>query len=306
VRDHFIKTLAKLVEANPRILLLSGDLGFGSFNEFRKKFSANFINAGVAEQNMIGLATGLALEDRIVFTYSIANFSTLRCLEQIRNDAAYHNANVKIVAVGGGLSYGPLGISHHTTEDIAVMKSLPGVTVLSPCGFWETVEATKAVAKQPGTCYLRLDKSIGEDTPINEEVFRIGKGRLLREGNDCTIFVTGGILGEVLLAADRLFAKGIRARVVSIHTIKPIDEETILNSVKETGIIAAVEEHTTIGGMSSSIAECIMDKGTYPKQFLRIGLEGYFSSNVGSQAYLRKCYGLDAKSIANRIYSVFV
>lgn len=205
-------------------MLITGDLGFGVLDEFRKRFPKQFINAGVAEQNMTGIATGLALEGHIVFTYSIANFPTLRCLEQIRNDACYHDANVKIVAIGGGFSYGSLGISHHATEDLAIMRALPNIAVMSPCGFWETVKATEAIVKHPGTCYLRLDKSAGNDTPIKDgEKFRLGKARILQEGSDCTIIVTGGILGEVWKANEFLKKEGISARILSMHTLKPLD-----------------------------------------------------------------------------------
>ena len=139
-------------------MLITGDLGFGVLDDYRRRFPQQFINAGVAEQNMTGIATGLALEGHVVFTYSIANFVFMRCLEQIRNDAAYHDCNVNVVAVGGGFSYGPLGISHHATEDLAIMRSLPGVTVVSPGDDWEAAEATEAIAREPGTCYLRLDR----------------------------------------------------------------------------------------------------------------------------------------------------
>jgi transketolase len=205
MRDHFIKRLCELAEKNPRITLITGDLGFGVLDEYRRRYPDQFINAGVAEQNMTGLATGLAMEGRIVFTYSIANFPTLRCLEQIRNDACYHQADVKIVAIGGGFSYGSLGISHHATEDLGIMRCLPDITVLSPSGYWETVGATDACINTPGTCYLRIDKSVGDDNPRNKaERFEVGKARILRDGDDCAIIVTGGILGEVWRAADIL------------------------------------------------------------------------------------------------------
>ena len=182
MRDVFIKRLTEEIARNRNMFLISGDLGFGVFDKFRKTYPNNFINAGVAEQNMTGIATGIALEGNIVFTYSIANFSTLRCLEQIRNDACYHNANVKIVSVGGGFSYGQLGISHHATEDIAIMRSLPDITVFTPSGLWESEKVTEAAIKTQGTCYLRLDKSKGNDLPINSvENFELGKGRVLKK-----------------------------------------------------------------------------------------------------------------------------
>lgn len=302
MRDHFIKKLTELAEENPEIILVTGDLGFGVFNEYRKRFPKQFINAGVAEQNMTGVATGLALEGHIVFTYSIANFPTLRCLEQIRNDACYHNADVKVVSIGGGFSYGSLGISHHATEDLAIMRSLPDITVISPCGLWETGEATKAMVQRAGTCFLRLDKSYGDDSPRSkDEKFQLGKARILKNGSDVTIFVTGGILEEVEAAAAALEDAGISCRIVSIHTLKPLDKETILRVCGETQVTVTVEEHTVYGGLGGAIAEVLMDNGVYPKSFVRIGLEAGFSSIVGSQKYLRKCYGLDADSIEKKI-----
>ncbi len=302
MRDHFIKRLCELAEHNPRIMLITGDLGFGVFDEYRRRFPRQFINAGVAEQNMTGLATGLALEGRIVFTYSIANFPTLRCLEQIRNDACYHEANVKIVSIGGGFSYGALGISHHATEDLAIMRSLPEISVVSPCGYWETMEATEAIVNTPGTCFLRLDKSAGDDAPRDSsEIFELGKARILCNGTDCTIIVTGGILEEVWQAASILEGKGIHAGIVSVHTIKPFDTVTIIKACNITGAVITVEEHTVHGGLGGVVAETLMDYGANISHFLRIGLEAGFSSIVGSQKYLRRQYGLDSGSIANRI-----
>jgi transketolase len=303
MRDHFIDSLSTLVESNPNIILITGDLGFGVLDDFQRDYPKNFINAGVAEQNMTGIATGMALEGKIVFTYSIANFPTLRCLEQIRNDVCYHNLNVNIVSIGGGFSYGSLGISHHATEDLAILRSLPDITVVSPSGLWETVEATKALAKHPGAGYLRLDKSHGDDKPnfIKNEKFELGKSRVLRNGNDCTIIVTGGILEEAQSAADKLLEKNINTKIISMHTIKPLDQQAILDAYSTTNAIITLEEHTIYGGLGSSIAEFLADNQLLGKKFLRIGLEEGFSSIVGSQKYLRKCYGLDAESISCKV-----
>jgi transketolase len=301
MRDHFIKQLEILAEKNPKILLITADLGFGVFDEYQKKFAKQFLNIGVAEQNMTGVATGMALEGYNVFTYSIANFPTLRCLEQIRNDACYHNANVKIVAIGAGFSYGALGISHHATEDLAIMRSLPEITVVSPCGIWETREATEAIAKQPGTCYLRLDKSYGDDSPKIGEKFELGKARILREGTDCSIIVTGGILEEVQKVADKLAKDGIETRIISMHTIKPLDKDNIITAAQETSNIITVEEHIVNGGLGGATAEVLLESDARPNKFLRIGLGTKFSSKVGDQLYLRKQYEIDSDSIYFKI-----
>ena len=164
MRDSFVRTLTELAPRHPELLLLTGDLGFGVLNEFAARFRRQFLNVGIAEQNMSGLAAGLALEGHAVFTYSIGNFPTLRCLEQIRNDICYHGANVKIVCVGGGMSYGPVGMSHHATEDLAILRSLPGMLVLSPCDLWEAAEAARYLVTHRGPAYLRLDNSASPST----------------------------------------------------------------------------------------------------------------------------------------------
>jgi transketolase len=306
LRDVFIKRLCERADADERIVLITGDLGFSVLNEYRERFPKQFFNAGIAEQNMIGMATGLAMEGHIVIAYSIANFHTIRCLEQIRNDACYHEANVKIVAIGGGFSYGQLGVSHHATEDLSIMRSIPNLSVLSPCGFWETERATDEMLDAQGTVYLRLDKSHGCDTTaINgNEPFIIGKSRVLKNGFDCSILVTGGILEEVWDVATNLKKFDIDARVISVPSLKPFDHETVINACRETKIIITVEEHSIQGGLGSIVAEVLMDKGVTPKKFLRIGLEAGFSCIVGSQAYLRKRYGLDAQAITNKVVTL--
>src|SRR5450759_2239998 len=208
MRDAFIARLFDLAKADERICLITGDLGFGVLDKFAATFPKQYLNAGVAEQNMTGLATGMALDGRIAFTYSIANFPTLRCLEQLRNDAAYHDANVKVVSIGGGFSYGALGMSHHATEDLAILRALPRVTSVSPSSLWEVAEATTAITKAAGTCFLRLDKDKGPDGPLDEP-FVLGRPRVLRRGADVALIVTGGILSEVVKAADDLERVGV-------------------------------------------------------------------------------------------------
>lgn len=297
MRDAFVRRLTRLAEEDPRVFLITGDLGFGVLTDFRKRFPGQFLNAGVAEQNMTGVATGLALEGRIVFTYSIGNFPTLRCLEQIRNDAAYHDANVKVVSVGGGFSYGALGISHHATEDVAVLRATPGLTVLTPGSRWEAEEATEAVFQTPGTCYLRLDKSFGEDVDADGEPFAVGRARTFRQGEDATIIAMGGVLVEALAAADALAVRGIRCRVLSMATMKPLDKAAVVAACRETGGVVTVEEHVLEGGLGSAVAETCLDLGVWPKRSARLGLRGGFSSIVGSQEYLRRRYRIDRRAI---------
>lgn len=301
MRDTFVRTLTELAAANPAILLITGDLGFGVLENFAARFPRQYLNIGVAEQNMTGVAAGIALEGRIVFTYSIGNFPTLRCLEQIRNDACYHEANVKIVSVGSGMSYGALGISHHATEDISIVRALPNISVVSPADLWETEEATRCLAARPGTALLRLDKSPAPETRRPGESFEIGKARLIRDGRDVTLAVCGGILGEAIAAADLLQAQGVYCRILSLHTTKPLDTEALCAASVETGGIVSIEEHTVEGGLGGAVAENLLEAGVIPRFFFRIGLRGGFASLVGSQQYLRKLYSLDRDSIARTV-----
>jgi transketolase len=297
MRDTFVRTLTAIAETRPGLMLITADLGFGVLNDWAARFPGQFLNAGIAEQNMTGLAAGMALEGRTVFTYSLGSFPTVRCLEQIRNDVCYHQANVKIVTVGGGMSYGPVGASHHATEDLAIMRSLPNMVVVSPGDHWETAEATRALVNLPGPAYLRLDKSAASPTHAPREAFHVGKIRVARQGWDVTLAATGGILGEALRAADLLAADGVSCRVLSVHTVKPLDPATLAAASHETGGIVTIEEHSLEGGLGGAIAEALLDAGAAPGFFLRFGLRG-FSSVVGSQSYLRRVYGMDARSVA--------
>jgi transketolase len=305
MRNVFVSELSELADRDPRIHLITGDLGFGVLEEFARRYPKQFLNVGVAEQNMTGVATGLALEGRIVFTYSIANFPSLRCLEQIRNDAAYHDANVKIVSIGSGFSYGALGISHHATEDITIMRSLPGVTVVSPADEWEVRQATRALTETPGTCYLRLDKAKAPPTNRAGEIFRIGAARVVREGHDLTIAATGGILEVALEAAHDLATKHrIETRILSVHTVKPLDKMALVAAARETGGLVTLEEHSIEGGFGGAVAESLLELGVIPRGFLRVGLRAGFSSAVGSQGYLRSRYGLDKAGVVAGVFQM--
>lgn len=297
MRDHFIKRLLERALADQRIILVTGDLGFGVFDEYRRTLPMQFLNAGVCEQNMAGLATGMALEGKVVFIYSIANFPTLRCLEQIRNDVCYHGANVKIVSVGGGFSYGALGVSHHATEDLAILRTIPEIKVLAPGDDWETVAATDALVDTPGPFYLRLDKSSAGYTGRPGETFQLGRARVLRQGTDITLVASGGILEEALRAADSLARDGIECRVLSMHTIKPLDGDSLEKAALETGGILTIEEHTVYGGLGSAVAETMLERGVVPKWFYRVGLRDGFSSTIGDQQYLRNVYAMDCDAI---------
>jgi len=305
MRDAFFSTLVDRARSDPRILLLTGDLGFGVVTEFQETFPDRFLNAGIAEQNMVTMAATLALDGWKPFVYSIGNFPTFRCLEQIRNDCCYHDADVKIVAVGGGFSYGQLGISHHATEDLAVLRALPGLRVYAPAGAWECGEITRALTEETGTAYLRLDKTSARDHPRRTapDTFALGKARVLRDGTDVTLISTGGVLVEAERAADLLSADGVEPELMTIHSLSPIDADAVTRACLKTQNIVTIEEHSRTGGLGSAVAECLMDAGVHPRTFVRLGLHEEFSSIVGDQAFLRRAYGLDATAIAAAVSS---
>lgn len=300
MRDTFVRTLIEIAKKNKSIELITGDLGFGVLKPFYEQLPDQFINAGIAEQNMTSVAAGMALEGKTVFTYSIGNFPTLRCLEQIRNDCAYHGANVKIVCVGGGFVYGSLGMSHHATEDIAAMRALPGVTVLCPGDLVEAEEATKAMANYPGTCYLRLGR--GGEKRIHDKIenFRIGKAIKVNDGEKVAIFSTGAIFEEIAGARQILAEKGIHPAAYTFPTVKPIDKELIRECAREYDLIVTVEEHNVVGGFGSAVAEVLCEMKNHAR-LLKIGLDDCYSTLVGSQKYLRGQFGLDAAGIAKTV-----
>lgn len=299
MRDAFVATLSELARSERRIVLITGDLGFGVLDAYARELPSQYINAGVAEQNMTGVAAGMALEGKIVFTYSIGNFPTLRCLEQIRNDVAYHDADVKVVAIGGGFSYGSLGMSHHATEDLAILRAIPGVAVYSPCDVLETRELTKLLVQQSGPAYLRLDKSkLG---PGRGDSFVPGRLRRLREGGDVAMIVCGGIAGEVVAAADSLASAGIAAGVYSAHTLKPFDLEGLRELASGYDRLVTIEEHVKTGGLGSLVAESLVELDARRPRLLRLSIPDVHFSTVGSQEYLRSLLGLDAVGIGEAI-----
>lgn len=301
MRDKFVSTLHALAEKDKNIILITGDLGFGVLKSFWEAFPDQFINAGISEQAMTGMATGMALEGKTVFTYSIGNFPTLRCIEQIRNDCAYHNANVKIVCVGGGFVYGALGMSHHATEDLAIMRALPDVVVMAPGDLVEAECATKAIYEYPGTCYLRLGR--GGEKRIHRKIdhFQIGKAIKIQNGEEIALFSTGAIFDEAQEACEMLRKCGIKPALYTFPTIKPIDEDVIRECAARYDLVVTVEEHNIMGGFGSAVAEVVAEFRSNKPPVVKIGLNDTYSCIVGTQKYLRDYYGMSAKKIAQRI-----
>lgn len=300
MRGSFIGSVLELAKHDKNIELITGDLGFGVLKPFWETVPDQFINAGIAEQNMTAIAAGMALEGKTVFVYSIANFPTMRCLEQIRNDCAYHEANVNIVCVGGGFAYGSLGMSHHATEDLAVMRSLPGVTVFAPADKVEAAAVAKAAAAWPGTCYIRLGR--GGETVVRETIdnFRVGKALPVQTGSRVAIFSTGDIYGEVEVAKDFLSQNGIVSTVYTFPTVKPIDSDVIKMCARSHELIVTCEEHNVVGGLGSAVAEVLAETAGAAR-LVRLGISDTYCSAVGDQRYLRRQNGLCGDQIADRI-----
>lgn len=305
MRDTFVRTLVEEAKRNRNIELITGDLGFGVLKPYWEALPNQFTNAGIAEQNMTTVAAGMALEGKIVFTYSIGNFPTLRCLEQIRNDCAYHNADVKVVCVGGGFAYGSLGMSHQATEDIAILRALPNVTVICPGDVLEAEAATREIANTSGTVYLRLGRGGEKRVHQKLENFQIGKAIQIMNGDSdskkkIAVFSSGAILDETTDACNELRSCGYSIWQYSFHTVKPIDKKVIMECADMCNYIVTVEEHNIIGGLGGAVAEVLAERDRKAK-LVRIGLDDFYCSKVGNQKYLREQYGINANAIVNRI-----
>ncbi|HIS02772.1 MAG TPA: transketolase [Candidatus Pullichristensenella avicola] len=304
MRKIFNETLLKIAEKDERIHMVLADIGYGEIEGFARRFPDRYYNCGVMEQNMTGVACGIAMEGNIAITYSIANFPTLRCLEQIRNDVCYHNANVKIVIIGGGVSYGPLGISHHSTEDIAILRALPNLVVVAPCDPQEAEAATYAMIEHDGPVYYRCGYKGEKDIHHRPFHFELGKAITVEDGDDCAVIFAGPIGLEAQKAVEAVRAQGIRCRLISMHTIKPIDKEAIVKAARETGRIVTVEEHNLSGGLGSAVAEVLADEGCLNIRFKRMALPDVNVHEVGSQQWLRELYHLGAADIAEEIRKI--
>ncbi len=301
MRDNFIKALLEERSKDDSIMLLTGDLGFGVLEEFEELYPSSYLNLGIAEQTMTGIASGLALSGKRVITYSIGNFPTLRCLEQIRNDLAYHECNVTIVSVGGGFSYGQLGMSHHATEDIGIMRALPNIEVLVPCTNLESEIITKKVIASKKTSYLRLDKSFDIETNDTES-FNYGKLRSFRKGSRYVIIATGGIIEEATKAADEMKSKfNLNIKVLGCHMIKPFNEKDLINNLTDAEIVLTLEEHNLVSGFGSLISDVLFRNKVYVKHFINLGINDLYSAEVGDQKFLRKKNKINKEEIIEQL-----
>ena len=303
MRDSFIAELQKQAENNEKIVLITADLGFKIFDQFKEIIPNQFINVGVAEQNMTEVASGLALEGFKVFTYSIGNFSTLRCLEQIRNDVCYHNLDVTIVSSGAGFSYGQLGISHFATEDLAIMSALPNMSVFVPADDWESRLVTKFLIKTNGPKYLRIDKSEG-GSPLQEEINFDYGFRQIFKGEKIIIICIGGILIEAMKAREICEKHNLKVSIISVFNFKKLYQKKLISILEDYDYIITLEEHSLIGGLFSKISEICMSNKFMPRSIKGFGIPDEFPKVVGTQSFLRSYYGIDSDSLVKEILNI--
>lgn len=304
MRNAFAAEITDLATADPRVVLLSGDIGNRLFDKFKTRQPDRFINCGVAEANMIGMAAGMAMSGLRPIAYTIASFATVRCLEQIRVDVCYHDVPVIIAGVGAGLSYASLGGTHHACEDIALMRAFPNMSVVCPADPLEVRLALRAALAYDRPVYIRLGKKGEPRVHTQMPEFRIGRGIIVREGTDVCLLGTGTILPVVLEAAAGLDAAGLSTCVVSLHTVKPIDRDLLETVTRDFAVVATIEEHSVIGGLGGSVAEWIADRGSVRARLLRLGVPDAFVHGAVEQEDAREHVGLTASGIADRICQV--
>lgn len=300
MRDAFVAKLAECAGVDEKIFLLSGDMGYKYLDPFALFFSDRFLNMGIAEANMIGFAAGLAHCGKKAFVFTIVPFLTMRAFEQIRVDICMSALPVHLVGVGGGFSYGYLGPTHHSIEDIAIMRTLPNMNVIVPCDPVESQLATQAVMNLNKPSYLRLGRGKEPVLLGDRRDFEIGRGMVVRKGKDATLIACGPILQQALLAADSLMKQGIECSVINMHTIKPLDMALITEYAEKTPIMLTLEEHSIIGGLGSAVAECIAPLHCKPRLKI-MGVQDVFTHEVGSPEHLLKFHRLTAECVVENI-----
>lgn len=301
-RSGFGAGLLEAGRRNTDVVALCADLiGSLKMQDFINAFPERFFQVGIAEANMIGMAAGLTIGGKIPFTGTFANFSTGRVYDQIRQSVAYSGKNVKICASHAGLTLGEDGATHQILEDIGLMKMLPGMTVINTCDFNQTKAATIAVAEYDGPVYLRFGRPVVPVFTAPDQEFKIGKAWMVNEGTDVSIFATGHLVWEAILAGEKLAAEGINAEIINIHTIKPLDEEAVLRSVAKTGCVVTAEEHNRLGGLGDSIAQVLASKLPSPQEYVAVN-DSFGESGTPEQ--LMKKYGLDSENIVKAVKRV--
>jgi len=300
MRDAFVQELTAIAATDPRVMLLTGDLGFKLFDDFAARCPGRFLNMGVSEANMTSVAAGLALAGWRPVTYSIVPFATVRCLEQVRNDICNMELPVLVTGVGGGYAYGVNGATHHGVDDVAVMRTLPGMTVLTPCDPPETRGALQAIFRQLGPCYLRLGRNKEPHLTRADEPFELGVPRVLRPGREIALLASGPIAVEVLSAAKLLAPAGLDPWILSVHTVKPLDGLVAWIDRHKPRHLFVIEEHGPCGSLGEALAGALADREPHPP-LTRLSAPDRFLYKVGSQAYLRREVGLDSEALAGSI-----
>ena len=303
MRNAFIAKLTELAD-DPRVFTILADNGIIVFDDYIKKHPGQLINVGIAECNGVGVASGMASCGFMPFFYTITPFLTARAYEFIRNDICLHKRNVKLVGIGAGFAYSALGPTHHGTEDITLMRSIPGLKIFSPADPEETKRAAVAAYEDPGPVYLRIGTGRNPAVYEGDADFIPGKAVVLKDGSDVTLFSTGTILRDILDAAFELEESGISARVINVHTIRPIDKDIIFKAAKETKALFSIEEHSVVGGLGSAIADVIVQSDMAGVKFRMLGLNDVFAEGYGSVQELRAKYGFDKHSIIKAVKEV--
>ncbi len=299
MRTAYLDTLYEISKNDPNVYALISDNGAIVYDKYRADFPSQYLNLGISEANMVAMAAGMASRGKIPFAYTIGAFLAYRAFEFIRNDVCLQNMNVKIVGTGAGEVYSALGPTHHTTEDLGGLRSLPNLVILNPASPLEVKKATLAAYKYQGPVYLRLGTNREPEIYSEDYDFEIGKGIILRDGSDVTMISTGSILKDVLEVADELIKEGYGIRVINIHTIKPFDAEIVQKAVNETKGIITIEDHNITGGLGSAVAEAIAEYGKNTN-FCRVGLKG-FSHGYGSYEEVKKTNGVGRENIKEAV-----
>ena len=300
MRNAFADEITKIVSHDTRVIQLSGDIGNRLFNDLKAADPNRFFNCGIAEANMIGVAAGMALTGLRPVVYTITPFTTTRCYEQIRVDVCYHNVPVIIVGTGSGLSYAKLGPTHHSLEDLAIMRALPNMKVLAPCDATELRVLLRYAFRENGPVYIRIGKKGEPDIYTDIPTLEIGKASVIKQGKDVVILSTGTIMSEAVAASELLSESGISTEIVSFHTVKPLDTDYLNYAGKRFKMIATIEEHGRVGGFGSAVAEFFAGRKNRP-QIMVFGTEDEFMPDIGSQAYARNKHGLTEANLAEKI-----
>ena len=300
MRNEYLAELYHLAKNDRNVLSLVSDNGMIVYDEFRAAFPEQYFNFGISECHMIAAAAGMATCGKIPFAYTISSFLAYRAYEFLRLDVCLENLNVKIVGIGTGVSYGYLGPTHHTTEDLALLRSLPNLTIFSPASPMEAREAVRAAYQIKGPVYLRIGSSGEPEVHTEKFSFEIGKGQVIFDGHDIALITSGAITAEAKIAAERLMEEGISVKLISMHTIKPFDEDLIAKTAEKVSKLAVIEEHNIIGGLGSAVAETLADR-KIAIPFYRIGLYDQFAKGYGTGQQVRMQNRLDSEGIYQQI-----